>query len=396
MVGYRKEARSSTGSRRARAAVAMSAAGLLVLGLAACSGSNDDTKLAAAEANVTRAEDALSAAEAAVTEANEALCQASASYITAVDRYGDVLTQTEPTVGDVRTAGADLEAPRDEVMAAAEAAQSAQGQVVTAQQELAQAEAALAALEGTTPSEQAPEPEPEPTLPPASVERVKQAEEEFAQAQQGISDATPLREAAAEFNAAVVALEMSWMALFAESGCLTGAEEEQARAAAADYTAGLQQALADAGYYEGDVDGVYGPETVAAVQALQKANGLPQTGAMDKFTSAALQAELAAEGGAQAQADLASTAALQQTLSLAGYWDGPIDGQWTDELTDALKAFQSDLGVEPTGEVDAETVAAFEKALEQAQATPTPSPSGSGTVPSGPAGEPEASASPTS
>ena len=71
---------------------------------------------------------------------------------------------------------------------------------------------------------------------------------------------------------------------------------------------------------------------------------------------------------------MASTAALQQTLKLAGDWDGPIDGQWTDELTAALKEFQTDLGVEPTGEVDAATIAAFEEALAMAQATPSPSP----------------------
>ena len=90
---------------------------------------------------------------------------------------------------------------------------------------------------------------------------------------------------------------------------------------------------------------MYGPETVAAVQALQKANGLPQTGTMDKATEAALRTELVAEGGATAQQETASTAAVQQTLVLAGYWDGPVDGVWTDELTEALEAFQSDLGV---------------------------------------------------
>ena len=85
-------------------------------------------------------------------------------------------------------------------------------------------------------------------------------------------------------------------------------------------------------------------------QALQKANGLPQTGTMDKATEAALRAELEAAGGAAAEEAMASTAALQQTLTLAGYWDGPVDGQWTDELTDALEELQTDLGVEPTGD----------------------------------------------
>lgn len=67
-------------------------------------------------------------------------------------------------------------------------------------------------------------------------------------------------------------------------------------------TAALQQDLADAGYYEGEVDGVSGPETVEAVEALQQANGLPRTGTMDKATEAALRSELAAAGGAATQA----------------------------------------------------------------------------------------------
>jgi peptidoglycan hydrolase-like protein with peptidoglycan-binding domain len=162
-----------------------------------------------------------------------------------------------------------------------------------------------------------------------------------------------------------------------------------------DYTKALQQDLADAGYFEGDVDGVYGPETVEAVAALQKANGLPQTGTMDKATEAALRAELEAAGGAAAEEAMASTAALQQTLTLAGYWDGPVDGQWTDELTDALEELQKDLGVEPTGTVDAATITAFNEALAAAQATPSPSPTPEASAPAEPSDEPSPTQRPT-
>ncbi len=64
---------------------------------------------------------------------------------------------------------------------------------------------------------------------------------------------------------------------------------------------------------------------------------------------------------------------MQQTLKLAGFWDGPVDGEWTPELTDALKEFQTELGVEPTGTVDAATIAALEKAIAEAKAEPSPS-----------------------
>ena len=40
----------------------------------------------------------------------------------AIDRYGDVLNATAPTVGDVKDAGADLAAPREAAFAGAEAA----------------------------------------------------------------------------------------------------------------------------------------------------------------------------------------------------------------------------------------------------------------------------------
>src|SRR4029079_11139745 len=127
----------------------------------------------------------------------------------------------------------------------------------------------------------------------------------------------------------------------------------------------------DAGYYDGEVDGIYGPATVESVETLQEAHGLPSTGTVDRATAAALQDDLEAQGVAAAQQEVAATAAVQQTLKLAGYWDGPVDGLWTPALTEALKSFQTALGVEPSGTVDAATVAALEKAIAEAQAEPS-------------------------
>ncbi len=175
---------------------------------------------------------------------------------------------------------------------------------------------------------------------------------------------------------------MAWLKLYGDAGCLPDDQAQQAQAAVAAYTTTLQQDLATAGYYVDAVDGIYGPATVGAVEALQKANGLPATGTVDKATAEALQAELLALGGATAQQTVATTAAVQQTLKLAGFWDGPVDGTWTPALTEALQAFQIELGVEPTGTVDAATIAAFEKALAERQtpetdAPPSPEPTGS-------------------
>jgi peptidoglycan hydrolase-like protein with peptidoglycan-binding domain len=363
-------------SRSRRGAVAAVAAVCLLAGCG--SADNGDSAVQAAEAKVASKQKALEDAQTSATAATAQFCTSSAAYITALDRYGDILNETAPTVGDVKTAGRDLKQPGQDAVSAGQAAASAHEAVATAEQELATAEAELAkaraAATGGTPP---PKPTASatttsaPPVPSEVVARVQQAESEFATAQGGISDETSLRAAGVQFNAAAVSLEMAWLQLYAATGCLTQPQQEKAATAVHDYTAALQQDLADAGYFTGKADGVYGPSTVAAVEALQKAHGLPVTGGVDKATEVALRSDLAAKGGATAGAQVASTAAVQQTLKLAGYWDGPVDGQWTDALTEAVMALQKDLGVPTTGEVDAATVSAMEKAIAKAKETPT-------------------------
>ena len=357
----------------------LAVAGILLLVLTGCSGDGTDTSVTAAQAKVTAKEKALTEAQAAATAAATGFCTASTTYVTAIDRYGDILNATAPTVGDVKDAGSDLAQPGEEAQKAASSVADTRAAVATAERELADAQAALmtaqASASGTTPTAAPSSKTPSPSPTPASVTRVQEAQTEFAAAQEGITDKTPLAQAAEQFNAAAVALEMAWLQLIGDSGCLTDAQQDQAAKAVSSYTKTLQQALADAGYYDAKVDGIYGPKTVAAVEALQKANGLPQTGTLDKATEKALRSELAAKGGAAAQEETASTAALQQTLKLAGYWDGPVDGVWTDELTVALEKLQKDLGVKVTGTVDAATIAAVEKAIAEADAITSTSPS---------------------
>ena len=366
----------------------------LILAFAGCGGSDDDSAaLKAAEARVSAKEKALTDAQADLAATSAEFCEASETYIGALDRYGDVLNETTPTVGDVKDAGSDLEQPREDAMAGAEAAVAAQHAVVDAKQELSDAKADLAEAKGkgpTAPSTPASTTSPKPLAPAATVNRVQQAEAEYTTAQQGITDETPLTQASQQFNAAAVALEMAWLQLFSDAGCLTDEQEVQAVAAVGAYATALQTSLRDAGYYDGEVDGVYGPATVEAVEALQTAHGLPSTGTLDKASADALQSDLAAQGGAIAQEAVASTAAVQQTLKLAGFWDGPVDGAWTPALTEAVKDFQTELGVEPTGTVDAATIAALEQAIADAtpessaattSASPTSSPSSTPSAP---------------
>ena len=48
--------------------------------------------------------------------------------------------------------------------------------------------------------------------------------------------------------------------------------------------ANVQTALQQQGYYQGEVDGLLGPQTRAAVADYQRANGLPETASVDQPT----------------------------------------------------------------------------------------------------------------
>jgi peptidoglycan hydrolase-like protein with peptidoglycan-binding domain len=346
------------------------AMGVVVL-LAGCSdtdgdGDVDADPVAAAEQRVSRAEDALADAQAGFEDASATFCDDSADYIEAVDRYGGVFSDAEATVGDVTTAGADLEQPRDAVQSSADAVRSARDDVAQAEQELSDAQAALAAAQsGTTaPPADATTTTTEPLVPEATLARVEQAEADLDAAFEGVTEDTPLSEATEQVNAAAFALQVAWLRLFADAGCLADDQQQRAVTAVAEYTTALQTALTAAGYLDGAIDGVYGPETVDAVEQLQTDNGLPVTGVVDQATAAALEQAVVDAGGEAATQAVAHTAALQSVLALAGYWTGPIDGQWSDALTAALQALQTDLGIPPTGVVDAETLAAMQQAIE--------------------------------
>ncbi|WP_426572512.1 peptidoglycan-binding domain-containing protein [Aquihabitans sp. McL0605] len=346
-------------------------------GLLAACGSSGPDGAKTAQARVTSAEKAVTEANADLEAKSKVFCGDAQTYITALDRYGNVLRQTAPTVGDVRDGGSDLADPSEQAISSGHAAVEANQARHDAEHKLADAKADLAAEEAkaagssTTVAASTTTAPIEPLAPAATVDRVKQAETDLTTAQKGITDATPLAQASAEFNAAAVALEMSWLRLLSDAGCLTDEQQVQADAAVHDYTVGLQQALTSAGLFTGRADGIYGPETVAAVKALQQEAGLPVTGFVDQATEAALGAKLGAKGGAVAKAATVSVVQLQQTLKLAGYWDGPVDGTWTPALTEALKTFQTALGVPATGAVDAATLAAFEAALAKATAPET-------------------------
>jgi predicted lipoprotein with Yx(FWY)xxD motif len=320
--------------------------------------------VAAAQQRVSDAEDGVTQAQEGLTTAHGDFCSAAEGYVETLDRYGRVFTDRAATVGDIKTLGADLVEPRDDVVAAADGVDAAKDSLAGAQQELVDAQAALAEAIATASS--VPNSTATPTtsttttlVPEATIERVQQAEDDLARTSSGITDETPLVEAAAEYNSAALSLEMAWLRLLSDAQCLSDEQQANAAEQIAVYTTALQTDLTTAGYDPGPIDGVYGPKTSAAVEQLQTDSELPVTGWVDEATARALQDKLAAVGQQQAL----QTVQLQTILTLVGYWDGPIDGVWTDELTQALMDFQTALGVEPTGVVDAATIAAFQQAI---------------------------------
>ena len=362
-----------------RRAVAL---GLILLLGTACSGSSA-TGVEAAQRRVDSAKQGLADAKDELAQAGEAFCAESRDYILAIDRYGQVFDQEAATVGDLQTLGADLAEPRESTVAAAQAVLDAHDAVNEANADLAEARADLKEAKASasgTPTDVEPSPTPSPSapaVPSASIDRVRDAESDLEAAARGVTDRTPIVQAAETFHAAAFALEAAWLNLFADAGCLTDEQSQQAAEAIRTYTLALQTDLATAGYLTGEVDGVYGPETVEAVEQLQSDAGLTPTGLVDLPTRAALDDAVARAGSSAASQEQIQASSVQAVLKLAGYWPGAVDGEWTPELEAALKDFQRDLGVEPTGAVDAVTLAALEDLLVELTAPEAPSPTSS-------------------
>ncbi|HEY7468848.1 MAG TPA: peptidoglycan-binding protein [Acidimicrobiia bacterium] len=289
-----------------------------------------------------------------VEEAQAQFCSDVEEYVTALDTYGGLFEDVELTVGDVQSAGADLEPARDAVLDSAtefqEAVQADPDSAVTIE-----------------------------IVEPESIEAVEEAEAAFADAVAGIDQRTAVVDAGVAFTSAAYQLQVAWALLFADAGCIE--DEAQATQWVSDYVTALQTDLTAVGYYTGRIDGIYGPMTIAAVETLQEEAGLPVTGLMDPATQAALAAALG-------QRSSAEIGALQGILTATGHYGGPVDGQWSPEVEEALKALQTDLGVPATGVVDAATMRAFEAALEDAgNPPPTTSTTAAGATTTAPAPE---------
>ena len=138
----------------------------------------------------------------------------------------------------------------------------------------------------------------------------------------------------------------------------------------------VQERLRQLGAYSGRADGVWGPDSQAALQRFQQGRGLQVTGQLNQATVSTLglsPAELvaAAPGPAAAAAAPAVPATAAEPLSPAavrniqarlrslGFYRGSADGVWGPGTQAAIERFQQGRGLQATGQLTPATAAAM-------------------------------------
>ena len=145
----------------------------------------------------------------------------------------------------------------------------------------------------------------------------------------------------------------------------------------------LQEALISLGYLSGKADGNYGDQTVKAVKAFQKANGLTEDGtageqtqrvlyggnakkANAKATAAPQTATATAEPASSGALKVGSTGndvkSLQQKLIELGYLSGSADGVYGNKTAAAVKAYQKAQKLTADGVAGSKTLSSLSSA----------------------------------
>jgi peptidoglycan hydrolase-like protein with peptidoglycan-binding domain len=126
--------------------------------------------------------------------------------------------------------------------------------------------------------------------------------------------------------------------------------------------AGVQVALRALGLYHGPIDGLVGPQTVAAIKTAQQRAHLPVTGLADKRTRHSLGPlgrPLLGKRILHPGLFGLDVAVLQFLLTKEGVYDGPLDGYLSVGTDSALRRFQRRLHLTADGVVGPRTLAAF-------------------------------------
>ena len=132
----------------------------------------------------------------------------------------------------------------------------------------------------------------------------------------------------------------------------------------------VQEHLVSAGAYSGAVDGVWGPDSVAALQRFQAGHQLQVTGQLNQATAATLgldpaallntqQAALPAPTPPAQNLQPSSVRAVQAQLRRLGFYTGAIDGVWGQSTQNGIMRLQQSRGLQPNGQLEAATVSAL-------------------------------------
>lgn len=116
-----------------------------------------------------------------------------------------------------------------------------------------------------------------------------------------------------------------------------------------------QQRLQRLGYYDRAIDGLWGPDTQAAVDRFQRARGIPVT---DRLDNATLSAIRGAETAPVAISDPTDVRTVQNRLRQLNFYTGPADGVWGSSTQVALEGFQRSRGI-PVGQINGATIASL-------------------------------------
>ncbi len=140
----------------------------------------------------------------------------------------------------------------------------------------------------------------------------------------------------------------------------------------------MQDKLKELGYYKGDIDGKFGPQTLKAVKAFQTAIGITVDGKPGNKTLTALYEGVSAINDVKNRDVKYATnptnprtlyygctgsrvKELQRALKDAGYYGGKIDGVFGDLTYDAVRKFQYARGLKADGMAGTKTLASLKK-----------------------------------
>jgi peptidoglycan hydrolase-like protein with peptidoglycan-binding domain len=132
----------------------------------------------------------------------------------------------------------------------------------------------------------------------------------------------------------------------------------------------VQERLRSAGAYNGAVDGVWGPDSAAALQQFQSSHQLQVTGQLNQATAQSLGIDLGSLLGTQQAVNPpptppaenlrpSSVRTIQSRLHDLGFYSGSVDGVWGQSTQTAVQQFQQGRGLPPNGQLSPATLSAM-------------------------------------